>query len=146
MAEQQFFVGVHGVIADRGRMLILRRAPSMTYMPGAWDLPGGHLALGEDFIECLAREVDEETGLQIEIGGLIGMHKALREPYIQAIYDCRLAGALIPLRLRPNEHDDSRWVTPAELRAMVNLIPYLAGISARGMLDYVENASFGRAR
>ena len=41
MAEVRFYVGVHGVIANRGRMLVLRRAPTMRYAPGAWDLPGG---------------------------------------------------------------------------------------------------------
>jgi len=40
MAEQQFWIGVHGVIEDRGKILVLRRAPSMIYKPGAWDLPG----------------------------------------------------------------------------------------------------------
>jgi 8-oxo-dGTP pyrophosphatase MutT (NUDIX family) len=138
MAEQQFFFGVHGVIADRGRLLILRRAAAMTYQPGAWDLPGGHLALGEDFVECLQREVDEETGLRVEIGRLVGMHKAIAEPYIQAIYACTPIGFADRIRLRANEHDDSRWVTPAELRRASPLIPYLAAISARGMLDYLS--------
>ena len=33
----------------------------MIYKPGAWDLPGGHLAANETFEEGLAREVAEET-------------------------------------------------------------------------------------
>jgi len=106
------------VIADRGRMLILRRAAAMTYQPGAWDLPGGHLALGEDFIECLRREVDEETGLRVDIGGLVGMHKAIAEPYIQAFYACTPSGRADRIRLRANEHEDSRWVTPALLKEL----------------------------
>src|SRR5258708_2548386 len=52
MAEQQFFVGIHGVIASRGRILVLKRAPVMIYRPGSWDLPGGHIALGESFEDC----------------------------------------------------------------------------------------------
>ena len=49
MAEDQFWVGVHGVIARGGKLLVLKRAPSMRYKPGTWDLPGGHLAIGESF-------------------------------------------------------------------------------------------------
>ena len=84
MAEQQFWIGVHGVIEDRGKILVLRRAPSMTYKPGAWDLPGGHLAANETFEQCLAREVAEETGLTIEIDRLLCANKAAG-PYMQLI-------------------------------------------------------------
>ena len=54
MAESQFWIGVHGIIADRGRLVVLRRAARMPYRPGHWDLPGGHLTLGESFEDALA--------------------------------------------------------------------------------------------
>jgi 8-oxo-dGTP diphosphatase len=136
MAEAQFYVGVHGVIANRGRILVLRRAPVMRYRPSAWDLPGGHLALGESFEDCLLREVKEETALDVAIERLLGLHSMVAEPYLQALYACRLT-VFQKLALRPDEHVDSRWVTPAELETM-ELIPYLAGIVRAGMLTYVK--------
>jgi 8-oxo-dGTP pyrophosphatase MutT (NUDIX family) len=138
MAEERFFFGAHAAIVERGRILILRRAPEMTYRPGAWDLPGGHLALGESVEQCLLREVAEETGLAIEIEAMLGLNKAAAEPYIQALYACRLRGAPGPVRLRPREHVDSRWVTRAELAAVGELIPYLAAILGRGLLDFMK--------
>ncbi len=136
MAEEKFFIGVHGVIASRGRMLVLRRAARMSYQPGAWDLPGGHLALGEDVEECLAREIKEETGLEVAIDRLLCVHKTPAQPYVQAIYVCRLAVYQRAV-LRPEEHEESRWVTLEELAAL-DLIPYLAGILRRRILDYVR--------
>lgn len=136
MAEQQFYVGVHGVIASRGRMLVLKRAPMMTYRPGSWDLPGGHLALGESFEDCLLREVKEETRLDVAIDNSLGLHSMLSEPYLQAIYACRLT-VFQSVKLRPEEHIEHRWVAPAEL-ANLELIPYLAAILKRGMLSYVK--------
>ena len=38
MAETQFFVGVHGVISNRGRIVVLRRAGRMPWRPSPWDL------------------------------------------------------------------------------------------------------------
>jgi 8-oxo-dGTP diphosphatase len=136
MAEQQFYVGVHGVIASRGRMLVLKRAPATSYQPGSWDLPGGHLALGESFEDCLLREIKEETGLDAAIDSLLGLNSRASEPYVQAIYGCRLK-VFQNVTLRPDEHVEHRWVTPAEL-ATLDLIPYLASILKRGMLSHVK--------
>ncbi len=138
MAEERFFFGAHAAIVDRGRVLILRRAPEMSYRPEAWDLPGGHLALGESVEECLIREVAEETGLAIEIERMLGLNKAIAEPYIQALYACRASGAPGPIRLRPREHTDARWVRFAELAGIGGLIPYLDAIIRRGWLDFLK--------
>ena len=50
-------------------MLLLRRSDS-----GNWALPGGTLELGESIVECAVREVREETGLEVEITGLVGVY------------------------------------------------------------------------
>jgi 8-oxo-dGTP diphosphatase len=136
MAEHQFYVGIHGVIASRGRILVLKRAPAMTYRAGSWDLPGGHIALGESLEECLLREVKEETGLDVAIERLLGLHAMVTEPYLQALYSCRLL-VLQKVRLRADEHVEHRWVTPDELESL-ELIPYLAAIMKRGWLSYLE--------
>jgi 8-oxo-dGTP diphosphatase len=132
--EVQFWVGIHGIIANRGRILVLRRAAAMTYKPGCWDLPGGHLAVGESFDGCLQREVKEETGLDVAIERLLGLHKVDEDRYLQALYACRLT-LYQPIKLRPNEHAESRWVTLAEA-AELDLIPYLEAVLKRGMLNY----------
>ena len=136
MAEQQFYVGIHGVIASRGRMLVLKRASGMNYRAGSWDLPGGHIALGESFEECLLREVKEETALDVAIDRLLGLHSMVSEPYLQALYSCKLT-VFQNVKLRPDEHVEHRWVTLDEL-ASLELIPYLASILKRGMLSYIK--------
>jgi len=137
MAEDQFWVGVHGVIARGGKLLVLRRAPTMTYRPGAWDLPGGHLVIGELFEECLAREIAEETGLVISAPRLLGIHNSIG-PYLQAIFACSIAQDAHQLHLRPHEHVEWQWVALEEFGEL-ELIPYLEGIMRRGMLDFVSD-------
>ena len=137
MPEAQFWIGVHGVITLAGKILILRRAPSMVYKPGCWDLPGGHLALGESFEQCLTREIAEETSLSITPGPLLGLNQAVDGPYVQLIFACTtpLQG---PIKLQPWEHDDARWLTLYEIASMSGLIPYLERIVSRGMLDHLR--------
>ena len=108
----------------------------MLYRPGSWDLPGGHLALGESFEDCLIREVKEETALDVSIERMLGIHSMVSEPYLQALYACRLK-VFQSLQLRPDEHVEYRWVTVAEMEQL-ELIPYLGSILKRGMLGYLK--------
>ena len=115
MAEAQFWIGVHGVIANAGKILVLRRAQSMVYKPGHWDLPGGHLALGETFEQCLTREIAEETSLSIRTGPLLGLNQAIDGPYVQLIFGCTVAKSFAPIKLQLWEHDDARWLSIDEI-------------------------------
>jgi 8-oxo-dGTP diphosphatase len=136
MAETQFFVGVHGVIANRARLLVLKRSHRANYCPGTWDLPGGHLSLGESAEEGLLREIKEETSLEVAVDRLLGLHNMIDEPYMQALYACRLT-VYRSLKLQPEEHLEARWVSPAEMEDL-ELIPYLKQILKRGILAYVK--------
>jgi 8-oxo-dGTP diphosphatase len=137
MAEAQFWIGVHGVIANVGKILVLRRAQSMVYKPGHWDLPGGHLALGETFEQCLTREISEETSLSITTGPLLGLNQAIDGPYVQLIFACT-APSQNTIKLQANEHDDARWLSLGEIASMTRLIPYLERIVKHGMLDHLR--------
>jgi len=55
---------------ERGRLLLGRRA----YEPyqGRWDIPGGFLEEHEHPLDCLVRELREETGLEVEPGEFVG--------------------------------------------------------------------------
>jgi 8-oxo-dGTP diphosphatase len=60
------------VIADRdGRLLFVRRANEPSR--GLWSLPGGRVNPGELPAAAVAREVEEETGLRVAVGPLLGV-------------------------------------------------------------------------
>jgi 8-oxo-dGTP diphosphatase len=62
-------VGVGGVIIDNGRALLIRRGSEP--LRGQWSIPGGTLELGESLQEGVARELREETGLEVRVLELI---------------------------------------------------------------------------
>ncbi len=54
------------IIDDDGRVLMLKRSNYVDKYAGEWDLPGGHIQVGEDFETGMRREVREETSLEIK--------------------------------------------------------------------------------
>src|SRR5712671_2500201 len=62
-------VGIGGVIIDRGRVLLIRRGSEP--LRGEWSIPGGTLELGESLEEGVARELLEETGVEVRVLELI---------------------------------------------------------------------------
>ena len=105
------------VFDDDGRILLQRRADS-----GLWALPGGGMEMTESLPGCAIREVEEETGLDIEIIGLVGTYTDPR--HIIAYSDgevrrqfnvCFLARVLGGNLAISDESTELRFVDPAEL-------------------------------
>src|ERR1700761_5250509 len=64
-------IAAYGVVRDdRGRLLLARAAPSLT-LKGRWFLPGGGMQHGENPVESLQREIEEESGLTVTVGPLL---------------------------------------------------------------------------
>jgi ADP-ribose pyrophosphatase YjhB (NUDIX family) len=62
-------IGVGVVVFKDDRvLLILRGKPPRE---GQWSLPGGRQRLGERVAQAAAREVAEEAGIEIDVGGLV---------------------------------------------------------------------------
>jgi 8-oxo-dGTP diphosphatase len=62
-------VGVGGVVIVEGRALLIRRGSEP--LRGQWSIPGGTLELGESLERGVARELLEETGLEVRVLELI---------------------------------------------------------------------------
>jgi 8-oxo-dGTP pyrophosphatase MutT (NUDIX family) len=53
------------IINNEKHVLMLKRSDYVDKYAGEWDLPGGHIQVGEDFEVGMKREVKEETGLDV---------------------------------------------------------------------------------
>lgn len=86
---------------------------------GCWALPGGHVDPGEDTDTAAARELFEETGLDIARLGLVGVYAAPgRDPrgrYVTFAYTARLTGSP-PAPVAGDDATEARWWLVHELR------------------------------
>jgi 8-oxo-dGTP diphosphatase len=103
---------VGGLAYDtEGRLLLIRRA----HEPGRglWSLPGGRVEPGEDDQVALVREMQEETGLTVEPGPLIG--RVRRGPFDIADYRCAVVGGTL---LAGDDALDARWCGVEDLTSL----------------------------
>jgi len=103
-------LSIKGVLILDGRVLLLLNER------GEWDLPGGRPAPGEDHRAALAREVREETGLDVVVGALLDEHlfEVLPQRFVRIVaYACALVG---PSDVTiSDEHRETRWAPLADL-------------------------------
>jgi 8-oxo-dGTP diphosphatase len=69
-------IGVGGVVIHDGRALLIRR--SGPPLEDQWSIPGGVLELGETLVEGVARELAEETSLQVNVLDLIEVFERIQ--------------------------------------------------------------------
>ncbi len=96
-------------IVKDGKLLMLKRRANDPHKPGAWDIPGGRLELGEDPYEGLKREMKEETGANVEIIMPLSVHHFVRDDgqkITLTIYWCKLVSDKIVLS---EEHQEYKW-------------------------------------
>lgn len=105
---------VGALLVRDGRVLLGRRADDRAWLPGAWDVFGGHIEPGESAEDALRREVGEELGIapagMRELGVLEGMTPDAWRLRLYAI----TAWHGEARNLRPDEHAELRWCTQEE--------------------------------
>jgi 8-oxo-dGTP pyrophosphatase MutT (NUDIX family) len=106
------------VINDDGGILLIRRTDN-----GNLALPGGGMDLGESITETAVREVKEETGLDVEITGLVGIYTNPRHliEYTsdgEVRQEFSIVFTATPVGGRPTTSSESSelvWCDPAEV-------------------------------
>lgn len=108
------------VTDDRGRVLLQRRRDN-----ALWALPGGGMDLGESLPGAAVREVREETGLDVEITGLVGTYTDPRHiieysdgevrRQFNVCFTARVVGGALAIS---DESTELRFVEPAEIGSL----------------------------
>ena len=107
------------VVNDAGDILLIRRSDNDN-----WALPGGAVDLGESVVQAAIRETKEETGIDCEVTGLVGIysdpkHIILYTSNGEARQEFSIVLTAHPTgghRTPSDESTEVRWVAPSEIQ------------------------------
>lgn len=136
--EPETIACVGAVVVDgRGRFLLVRRGREPGR--GLWSIPGGKVEPGESDPEAVAREVLEETGLRIDVGGFVGsVQRPAPGGRVFAIRDfaCRPAHGEDPDAVRAGDDADAvGWYDAVGVRALQTVPGLVAALEDWGVLE-----------
>jgi 8-oxo-dGTP pyrophosphatase MutT (NUDIX family) len=110
---------IHHTFDGVDKVFLPKRAETKKFLPGVYELPGGHVDFGEDPIVGLKREIYEEFGMNIEVGDpfyvftytnqIKGSHS------IEVVYFARFTDDISAVQLDPKLHSEYGWYAAPEL-------------------------------
>ena len=109
------------VANSSGEILMIRRSDNDN-----WAVPGGAMDLGESMPDAAIRETLEETGVQVEITGIVGIYTDPRHVILytsngEVRQEFSIVFTARPLSGTPTPSDESRevhWIAPGDLATL----------------------------
>ena len=98
------------LVLQDGKLLLVKRGvePAM----GEWAFPSGYVDRGEVVEDAALREVKEETGLDVELDGFVGMYSLTGNPVVLAVYSGKVTGGVL---YAGHDAEDAAWFESDDL-------------------------------
>lgn len=104
------------------KIFLPKRADTKKFLPGVYEIPGGHIDFGEDLVGGLKREILEEFEMHITVGDpfaafaygneIKGSHSA------EIVYFATFADPIENIQIHPEDHSGFTWISEDEVEAV----------------------------
>ncbi|MFJ6213775.1 NUDIX domain-containing protein [Streptomyces sp. NPDC092296] len=108
------------ILSSHGDLLLERRSDN-----GLWGMPGGVVEIGENIAGAVTREVLEETGIEVEVTGLVGVYSdpahviEFSDGEVRQEFSlCCRANPVGGMLRASSESLEVRWISPDELGSL----------------------------
>lgn len=103
------------------KVFLPKRAATKKFLPGLYELPGGHVDYGEDIVDGLRREITEEFGMTIQAGDPFAAftykNTIKGSNSIQVIYFATFIEPIKQVTIQPEDHSTYGWFSKDEVMA-----------------------------
>ncbi len=115
---------IHEQIDGMPAVLLAKRAATKKFLPGKFELPGGHIDFGEQIETGLQRELAEELGIEVSVGDVFSAFTYVNEingsHSVELLYFARLVEGSEP-QTNPNDHSGIEWITEDKLPLLLEV-------------------------
>lgn len=118
---QQVFTAcafIHRIVDGEEKVFLPKRADTKKFLPGKYELPGGHIDYGEDMRLGLKREIKEELRVEIELGDPFAVFTYTNEikgsHSIEVVYFAKLKDNPDKITIDPDDHSTCGWFSETE--------------------------------
>ncbi len=116
-------VSIHQNFEGVEKVFLPKRAETKKFMPGIFELPGGHIDFGEDMVEGVKREVLEEIEMKISVGDpfyvFVYENNVKECQSIEVIYFAKFIDPIDKIVLHPEDHSEYGWFSEDEIASKV---------------------------
>ena len=121
------------VLVNSDRVLLCHRHPDRRWYPNVWDVPGGHIDVGELPADAVRRELLEELGVSIRLDDTTPwrVYKLAPDLTLHAWVVTDWSGTVT--NLAPEEHDEIGWFRLDDLARLDLAAPALKGLLVDAM-------------
>lgn len=129
LEERKVIHVVAALILNDSGLVLAVKCPEHKHN-GGWEFPGGKIEPGEAPCDAAVREIQEELGVQVEVGELLHTVEWDYPTFHLSMqcFPCRMRGG----ELRLNEHSEARWLSLADINSLdwlpadVDVLPHVA--------------------
>ena len=104
-------VSVAALVTNDNGEILLVKSPLR-----GWEYPGGLIEPGETFQEALHREIREESGVEVEVTGFVGICKNVQRDIVNIDFTARYVSGELTTS---EESTEVVWATPQQAREMI---------------------------
>ena len=131
MRDKKPQLAVGAIVIRNGCLLMVQRGQEPG--KGLWSLPGGRVEFGEHLDEALAREVKEETGIDVTPQALVGILEVVGDPhYVILDFAAQVENDATPRA--QGDVDDVRWVSLNDVSTLDCTPRFVETLTAWGVL------------
>jgi 8-oxo-dGTP diphosphatase len=113
-ADRHRTLVVAALVRREGKVLLSQRRADQS-LPLCWEFPGGKVEPGEAPVDALVREIQEELGCAVNVGGIyeVVFHAYDDFDLYMLVYECAIEGEPVAKQVAA-----VGWFSPAEIPTM----------------------------